>query len=298
MKNKLEHILLSILLGLSVLLGLSFWLDTVFNFNIFCATHWDTFAQLQASHTPISIGFYISFAVAIFIFAFGLYFIFSSKLKFTVKQQTESQHVPPVVHQAEPPAAPTHVQREQSAQENTVFDNRPPRLHLPTYTAQTATYNQTRQEIKTDKKIENQSPSESPYTPIISEIFKNNGYLVKPNPTISGFVPNLFAIGNNEIIWIGGVDCDIEKMMLGLQKLDSVFKETLEDIPININAFILDTFNKYDSQNENLLIFKSTDELQRFISEHPADNIDDTDKESFDSYSEYIDTIIQYIKNI
>ena len=86
--------------------------------------------------------------------------------------------------------------------------------------------------------------------------------------------------------------------MSGIQKLDSVFKETLEDITININAFIIDTFNKYNSVNDGMLIFKSVDELKDFIKQHPADTITETDQESFDSYSEYIDTIIQYIKNI
>ena len=90
MKNKLEYILLSILLGLSVLLGLSFWLNTIFNFNIFCAAHWDEFAKMQASQTPISAGFYTSFAVALFIFVTGIYFIHRSSLKITQIKTKES----------------------------------------------------------------------------------------------------------------------------------------------------------------------------------------------------------------
>ena len=56
--------------------------------------------------------------------------------------------------------------------------------------------------------------------------------------------------------------------------------------------------NKYDSENSPLMVFKSIDELKEFITEHPADKITDEEQESFDSYSEYIDTIIQYIKNL
>ena len=135
--------------------------------------------------------------------------------------------------------------------------------------------------------------SENPYNTVISEIFTKAGYVIKQNPTMSGFVPNLFAIGNNEVVWVGAVDCDIEKMVSGIQKLDSVFKETLEDIQININAFILDTLNRYDSTNTDLLIFKSVEDLKAFVDEHPADKIEEFDQESFDSYSEYIDTIIK-----
>ena len=56
--------------------------------------------------------------------------------------------------------------------------------------------------------------------------------------------------------------------------------------------------NKYNSNNNALMIFKSIDELKEFIKQNPADEITENDRESFDSYSEYIDTIIQYIKNI
>ena len=189
---------------------------------------------------------------------------------------------------------PKDVQEQKKTEPVPVF-NRPPRLILPNNMHQIAEQNYV---AKTQPNLKQNTKYENKYNQIISEIFSDNGYLVKQNPTISGFTPNLFAIGNNEIVWVGGVDCDIEKMMQGLQRLDSVFKETLEDIQININAFVLDTLNKYDSENNDLFIFKSIDDLKAFITEHPADDIEETDQESFDSYSEYIDTIIKYIKNI
>ncbi len=293
MKNKLEHILLSILLGLSVFLGLSFWLNTVYNFNIFSGAHWDEFARLQATKTPISIGFYISFSVAILIFVIGLYFVYRTTLKQIIKPTIKTDENP----QPKPTPVPEIEKQTPIPDEKpnvaTPFDNRPPRLNLPINMAQIAAqkYNQPKVASKTN------NSSGNPYNSVISEIFTNNGYIIKPNPTMSGFTPNLFAIGNNEVVWVGGVDCDIEKMMNGLQRLDSVFKETLEDIQINISAFILDTMNRYP-ENENIMIFKSVDELREFIDAHPADQITKEDQESFDSYSEYIDTIIQYIKNI
>lgn len=291
MKNKLEYILLSILLGLSVLLGLSFWLNTVFNFNIFCATHWDEFAKLQATQTPINIGFYISFGIAIFIFAAGIYFIHRSAFK-----PKSTQDEKETSFAIQPPKEQNTFVPETEPIKPVVSIERPPRLNLPTNMAQIANQRYTATDKQQD--LHKDTPSENPYNSIISDIFSGNGYVIKPNPTISGFVPNLFAIGNNEVIWIGGVDCDIDKMMTAIQKLDSVFKETLEDIKININAFVLDTLNKYDSLNTNLLIFKSIEDLKVFVNEHPADAIKETEQESFDSYSEYIDTIIKYIKNI
>ena len=291
MKNKLEYILLSILLGLSVLLGLSFWLNTFFNFNIFCATHWDEFAKLQATQTPISIGFYISFAVAISIFIIGMLFIYRSGQRTVI---TKDKELVPLISEKLPAQRQDDL-IEKKPIEPVVSVDRPPRLNLPNNMAQIVHQNHA---SKQEQALQQNTPSESPYNPIISEIFSNAGYIVKSNPKMAGFVPNLFAIGNNEIVWIGGVDCDIEKMMAGIQKLDSVFKETLEDIQIHINAFILDTLNRYDSTNTDLLIFKSVDELKAFIEEHTADSIEEFDQESFDSYSEYIDTIIKYIKNV
>jgi hypothetical protein len=293
MKNKLEHILLSVLLGLSILLGLSFWLNTIFSFNLFCHAHWDEFAKLQASHTPISNGFYVSFAVAIFLFAIGIYVIYRPTMRNVVEQAPKDNIVTTPIT--------TNVQQEKSEKEPVVAQplpvSRPPRLNLPKNMAQIVAQNNQQKEQPSILKQQDK-PSENPYNPIISETFSSAGYVIKQNPTISGFVPNLFAIGANEIVWIGGIDCDVEKIMDAIEKLQSVFQSTLEDIPININAFVLDTLNRYDSENSSVLVFKSIDELKEFISQHPADQITNEEQESFDSYSEYIDTIIQYIKNL
>ena len=158
-------------------------------------------------------------------------------------------------------------------------------------------------EIAAQRQIQNQqqqktaTPENNPYTEIFAQIFSDNGYTVKPNPKIAGFIPNLFAICVDEIVWIGASDADINKMHIAIEKLQSVFQETLEDIKININAFILDTTNQYQS-DDSILIFKSVDELKKFISENPANELTDDNSDNFDAYSEYIDTIIQYVKNI
>jgi len=289
MKNKLERILLSILLGLSVLLGLSFWLDTIFSFNLFCSAHWDDFAKLQASQTPIATGFYVSFGVAIFIFTAGIFLIYRSAIRHshTQEQKASSTVTTPVQNTV------TEKNEKNSTNEQSLLISRPPRLNLPKNMAQIAA-----QKTATKMEKPKEEKTENPYTPLVLEIFSNAGYTVKPNPKINGFTPTLFAIGNNEIVWIGGIDCDQDKLSNSVEKLQSVFQETLDDIPININAFILDTMNKYDQQTASVLIFHTIDELKEFIAEHPADEVDEDSKESFNSYSEYIDTIIQYIKNL
>ncbi len=289
MRNKLEHILLSVLLGLSIFLALSFWLNTIFNFNMFCMAHWDELARLQISHTPIATGFYVSFATAILIFLVGVYLIYRpTTRRIRIVKQDQNTLSPTNIIPKKQDIAPVV---------EPVFDaHRPPRLNLPKNMAQIVAQNNAKKEQESVQK--KTGPSENPYTSVISEIFSNAGYIVKPNPIISGFTPNLFAIAKDENVWIGAIDCDLDKMINAINKLQSVFQDTLEDIPIYIHAFILDTMNKYDSENSSVLIFKSIDELKSFVDKNPAGQVDEEEQSSFDSYSEYIDTIIQYIKNI
>ena len=132
------------------------------------------------------------------------------------------------------------------------------------------------------------------------EIFTSNGYVVKKNLVMSGFTSNLFAIAPEEILWVGAVDSNISKLQSVVERLQSVFNETLEDIKININAFVLDTTGQQNA-TDSVMVFKSVDDLKKFISEFPHEwpkDITDVEKENFDAYSEYIDTILQYIRNI
>jgi len=289
MRNKLEYILLSLLLGLTVLLGLSFWLNTNFGFNLFYREHWQELAQLQASQTPVNQNFYISIAFAVLIFLIGLIAIYVPMGKKNTRVKNDDVPLPPapVIEKPEQtPDIPAPVMPV----------SRPPRLNLPKNISEIATH-------KHEEIIQNQVPANAPiktsekYSHEFSEIFSNNGFSVKTNPTISGFTPNLFAIGNGEILWIGATNCDIETMKKSVHKLQTVFHETLEDIEIHVHAFILDTLQKYDSA-DGILIFHNIDELREFISENPASTIEEPDQDNFNAYSEYIDTIIQYIKNI
>ena len=292
MRNKLEHILLSLLLGLSVLLGLSFWLNTKFSFNLFWKEHWDELAQLQATHTPINPWFYVSVGIALFIFFAGLLIINNPFIK-----HKKIVSVKPIEKTAPVILAPTNKKEEKPEPVPAPVGMplaRPPRLHLPKNMAEIAEKKHNAEPIKQQPLTDT---SQSPYNSVLAQIFSDVGYVVKQNPTISGFTPNLFAIGNNEVVWIGGVDCKSEDLQKAVKKLQSVFEDTLPDIPINIYPFIVDNL-KTVTPDKSILIVPSVDVLKNFISENPADSIDEEEQESFNSYSEYIDTIIQYVKNL
>lgn len=301
MKNKFEYILLSILLGTSVLLGLSFWLNINFGFNLFYAKHWEELAKLQASHVPITPGFYISIVIAVLIFITGIFVIYKAENNRTkvaptvIQQKKDTKDVINTIH-----IQKTDTKTESGSDEPTttvpeIQLSRPPRLNLPTNMAQIAAQRQ--QAIQEEKTFTQPTIQQNPYTSEIVQIFSDAGYTIKKNPTISGFTPDLFAIAPNEVLYIGAVDAKMDNMQRAVEKLNSVFTETLEDIQIQITPFILDTINQYQS-NDSMMIFKSVDELKQFISKNQIDTISENDVENFEAYSEYIDTIIQYIKNI
>ena len=293
MRNKFEHILLSILLGIAVLLGLTFWLNIIYGFNLFSKEHWKELAVLQAEQIPISTGFYISIGIAVFIFIFGLLLLYIPVIRRTHKKEAIKNQINYTVS--------VSTVQEQKKEEKKIPEpsrvnlnlSQPPRLNLPS--------NMTRvleQRHETFQQRQESSPTR--YDSILAQIFSDKGFVVKPNPVIARFSPNLFAIAPNEIVWIGAVDTDVEKLQSAINRLENIFTETLEDIKINVNAFVIDTKNT-QTATDSIFVFKSIDELKTFVSELPPampKDMSSADQDNFDAYSEYIDTIIQYVRNL
>ena len=59
----------------------------------------------------------------------------------------------------------------------------------------------------------------------------------------------------------------------------------------------MDTLKQYQP-TDSIMVFNTIDDIKTFISQNPNGEIDDTNTDDFDAYSEYIDTILQYVKNI
>jgi len=318
MKKTFEHFLLLVLLTVSILLGLTFWLNVNFGFNLFSAEHWNELASLQAAHTTINKDFYVSIGVAIMIFILGAHAIYRPrfrKIKIQQKQITppepvkaipqitpENQNLPtpvipePVVQTTQDvthePLVQEPVEQEQlqpviqPLPQTNINLVRPPKLNLPKNMAQIAAVQH--QAMTTQAP---QPDTSARYDDELSKIFSDNSYIVKDNPKISGIKLNLFAIGGGEIVWMGCVDCSPDTFKPAITRLQDVFDETLEDIPIHIKPFILDTDGKYESSN-NIMVFHSIEELSDFIAQNPGETISDSDREDFDAYSDYIDTVL------
>ena len=74
----------------------------------------------------------------------------------------------------------------------------------------------------------------------IENIFKSAGYIIKKPPRLNGIRPALYAIGTDEVVWVGSVGIEPSRLAKSVEKLREKFIETLEDIEIHTNAFVID----------------------------------------------------------
>jgi hypothetical protein len=126
----------------------------------------------------------------------------------------------------------------------------------------------------------------------IEAIFANAGYTVKKPPKIGDIRPALLAIGPEEVLWIGAVGVAPAALAKSVEMLRALFNDTLEDIPIHINAFVVKPSGAEAADIES---FESVDALAARMEERKA--IKDGEPDNFGAYSEYIDTVCGYFNN-
>lgn len=288
--ERINCILLGTLWTLAIVLVLDFWLNTAYNFNMFSNTHWQFVANLQASNQPIANGFYIAIVLAISTCIIGLYVLLRPRFRKIIFTPPE-----PATQKASTPMPnPEPISIPQSQQQTVTTSQpmlqRPPRLHIQTHNIVTPPKPIQTQPTK-------QTPIEHRYVHEMREIFTNNGYRVLTPKMISGIPLSLIALGTNETLWIGACDISHEQMVNVILDFKAVFKETLEDIEIDINGFIINPTDK--DVVESILDFDSIQELSDAIDEAPNDPESEADKESgnMDAFAGYIETVLTYLGN-
>jgi hypothetical protein len=75
--------------------------------------------------------------------------------------------------------------------------------------------------------------------------------------------------------------------------IKKVFSETLDDIEINIKPFIINATGT--SPDTNIMTFTNIDDVRTYISEHPNPELTGEDKDTFDAFSSFINTVMQYL---
>lgn len=297
--EKINSMLLGTLWSLAMVLALDFCLNTLYNFNMFSDAHWQYIAEIQASQAQIATGFYISITITIVLWILGLYIIFRPrfrKIKLShpapetrntpnneIKNESPAPVLPPVI---------TEQKNKVPLQSTAPRFVRPPHLHI-----QSAAFTAPKQNIQ-KKEQKKSEPQKSLYTHEIREIFENANYRVITPKPIKKTPISLIALGENETLWIGAVNISHEQMADVMLELKSVFDETLQDIEIDINAFII---NPSDNDVvDAILDFDSLKSLSDVISENPNtpesdDNEDDGN--SMDAFAGYIETVLTYLGN-
>lgn len=322
MKNRIDSILLGLLWLLAVTLGASFWFNTNYGFNIFSAPHWQYLAYLQAAQMPVKTGFYISLAAAVFVAILGLYILVRPRFKKirlpiiklrkhaktdggNAKTQTNVVAAPPPPATATdttqsvvvlPPAqSPAKTNSDVATQPRPMPSSaRPPRLHLPTMSG--SHISTPPAPTLTEAPIAPlAAPIPSQDQPEIRNIFERAGYTVKKNIKIAGVPTALIAIGTNETLWIGSVGVKTSDLRRAMDYLSQVFSDTLDDIYIGINGFVISAPDAATSEFQDILMFNTTTELGKYMASHKNPPVPSDDQGNFDAYSEYIDTVINYV---
>lgn len=310
MNKQIDRILICVLWLLAATLGTCFWLNTTFGFNIFSAQHWQYLAYLQAAQTPVRPAFYISLTCAVLI-ALGVLYILirprgiwrrhtkihRARMMTITTPDTQQQPVTTDTANDAPPAP-----QNAPAQPVTTKLQRPPRIgiapnmaHAMSGQTQSATLTQptVNQAIFTPPQSSTTNANNINFDDL-RDIFESTGYTVKHSPQIGNFKPALFAIGTNEQLWLGGVGIAETALATAMDRLATIFSDTLDDIQINIFGFIIAPSGPVS--NTDIQTFSDTAELRTYMeSNRNTPPSDASERENFDAYSEYIDTVINYM---
>ena len=313
MINRINNILIGLLWLLASTLGATFWFNTMFGFNIFSVQHWQHLAYMQATGQSVKPTFYISIIVITFIVVFGLYKLLQPRYRkltlpvperknqtiSSVQQtqpttQTITQNITieghqPITHA--PELSPQKTAENKSTVTPAPTTNRPPRLNIPTVT-RTAPIPRVPLKDAPEQKIN----PETEYAEI-RDIFESAGYVFKGMPKIKGVQTATVAIGTNEVLWIGAVGVKNADMQRAVQTLAGVFSDTLDDIEIHINAFVVAAPDAADAPSD-ILQFANVNDLRNYITGIPNTPPDADETENFDAYSGYIGTVMDYIGKI
>ena len=301
MKKRIDNILLCMLWVLAVMLGACFWFKSMFGFNLLSGAHWRYLAYLQASNTHVASGFYISLVIIAIVLIGGMYIFMRPRMR-RVKFADAPKQTPPT--QQPTPQSPTQNALDNNASEidilpatfqsapptppsNAPSPMRPPRLTIPTARPN----NYPAAPIAT-------APTPRDLSGTLRTVFEQAGYTVKSNPKIGPVKVSLLAIGANETLWVGATDVKTTDMRTAIDKLQNVFRDTLEDIEISVNGFVIGAPDAAVSEFQDILMFDTVDALAEYMRAHPNPPISDEEMANFDAYSAYISTVAEYIGKI
>ena len=108
----------------------------------------------------------------------------------------------------------------------------------------------------------------------------------------------MFAIGTNETLWIGATGVSTTALQNAIDTVNQIFSDTLDDIIINVDGFIISAPDANAPGAPDILTFDNIDALRQYMNEHKNPPLGEDDNENFEAFSAYISTVIDYLGKI
>ncbi len=288
MKRFFDKVLLAGLWLITATIATAFWMNTRYGFNILSSAHWAYLSELQANRTNIKNDFYISLVAAAVIALVGLYLIIRPHRRKIVLAQGTKKEVSNITTEA----VPEQQKQVVSAARRPIA---PAGLGFGVRNSATPVPHPTATAYSPQITPPNAEPSQNPLATEILSIFESAGYIIKKCNKINGLKNPVMAIGYNQQIWLGSSNIAPEIMQDAIESLVAIFDDTLGDTAqdIEIRGVIVNPTSKENSSPDLITIFDNTKELQNFI--EPNEKPADFDRDLFDAFSTYIDTVSGYI---
>ena len=319
---KPDKLLLGTLWCTSLLLAADFWFDMRFGFNIFLRAHWRYLADIQTGPDSVAKMFYISMIAFVLILPLGLYIIARPNRRIRIENRIQNTEYklptfePSVTAPARPPqlTIPTHLQRQtaslapqvQAAPSSRAVSHQPtlPPVNNPPMRIVPA-------------------ETESAALGIVSAA----EYHLRKAPTIGGIRINIWAVGTGEILLVGLIakvngqvfareggdskwkDDDGEfaspvwQLAGAVEKVRALFDETLDkSLKVDIKPFVIIDGGRIANTDSvrpvwnafGIEVFNDMDALSGFMDLHRNMPPPEDEREDFEAFVEYIDTVGEY----
>jgi len=306
---KLDKFLLGSLWIIVALLAMDFWLDTRFGFNMLLRGHWQYLANVQTSpDLAVDKWFYASLFVFAIILPLGLYFISRPSRRIVLERRTapvptlgNPGYLPSAMDTKAPPAMPTQPPA------------RPPSITVPTHLLVTnpAEHISTRADapLPTVAPEPEYAAKASDIEPDVQDAVASAGYVLKNPPHIGDAPLSVWAVGTDETLVVGMVagtyQEPLRKLNDWLEQVRTLISDTLDgSVQIRILPFMF-IDGKITNRDEadalarsyGIGIFDDIASLRNWFAENRNRPLKEDEREDFEAYSEYINTVAEYFNN-
>jgi hypothetical protein len=283
--------------------------NTVFGFNLLSLSHWNYLAELQVKGL-VDKNFYISLSITFVIALIGLYILihpWHRKININAPMPIR-QNEKPIINIVSKIPSPVPVSSQ--------MPSRPPSININAFV----------RPAKTNENISQELPSPSAESLKIGEIkalLSNAGFILKKPISFSGTKVEFAAIGADEAFivglfvdsassitaaegenskWVSGrnsFDSPVWQLSMIIRKIEALFVEVLDsDLKINILPFVFTDgkiVNRMDLESVwdavGIKVFDDMSIFRDFLDNYRPRTLDDSEKEDFDAYSSFIDTV-------